>query len=177
MQRAEAISQMINLVYDPRAEGGLRATLKAPLAPAALAAVQAECAALLPIITQTVSLSEAAVTAYLGRLAQHFPTRDRTGGQWALIFEDYLQDLRAAGYSADDLREACTQWRRTRDFFPTSHELLEACRVARGRNGFLVRAVGAVARMQPLTETTKSDLVDIGEAIAKLRSRLECGPD
>lgn len=61
----------------------------------------------------------------LGRLSIHYWQPDFTPDQVKLKLQDYEEDL--AGVTADELRDACGEWRRDplNKFFPKTGELLE----------------------------------------------------
>lgn len=61
----------------------------------------------------------------LGRLALHYWRPDFTAEQAKLLYQDFISDL--AGVTAEELNEACGEWRRDplNRFFPTTGQLRE----------------------------------------------------
>lgn len=71
---------------------------------------------------------DAALMAMLARLANHHHG-DRTTAEWAMLFEDYLDDL--AEFSEATLAQAIREHRRSSKWFPKVSELRAKCLAAR----------------------------------------------
>lgn len=68
--------------------------------------------------------TDAGIIAHLARIANHH-SKDRTPGQWQMLFEDYCCDLRE--FSTGHVEQACLEHRRSSNWFPKIAELRTRC--------------------------------------------------